>query len=128
VRRYKLGKVYIAPFDVLLDEHNVVEPDIIFVSNARRSIITRKHIKGTPDLLVEALSPSTSNRDLRDKRNIYARCGVPWYWLIDPEVRSITELQLVEGAYAVVAVTTAPKEFTPQLFPGLAASAEDLWE
>lgn len=128
VRRHKLGKVYIAPFDVLLDEHNVVEPDIIFVSKARRSIITRKNIQGLPDLLVEGLSPSNSERDLRDKRNIYARCGVRYYWLIDPQARSITELELVEGAYAVVAVTPESSNFSPNLFPGLQIPPEELWE
>ena len=128
VKAHGLGKVFVAPLDVLLSEHNIVEPDLIYVSRARRSIITQKNIQGAPDLLVEVLSPSNSERDLRDKRNIYARCGVRFYWLIDPQARSITELELVEGAYAVVAVTSGSSNLSPKLFPGLQISLEELWE
>jgi len=128
VRRHKLGKVYPAPFDVLLDEHNVVEPDIIFVSNARRSIITRKNIQGSPDLLVEILSPFSGNRDLRDKRSLYARCGVPFYWIVDPEARTLLELQLVDNAYATVALHGSDATFRPSLFPELAIDLTTLWE
>jgi Uma2 family endonuclease len=114
--------------DVILDEHNVVEPDIIYVSNARRSIITKKNIQGPPDLLIEAISPSTSTRDLRDKRNIYSRCGVPNYWLLDPDARSVTELELIEKAYAVVSESAGSASLSPKLFPGLSISLVDLWE
>ena len=128
VRRNKLGKVYVAPFDVLLDEHNIVEPDIIFVSNAKRSILTRKNIKGAPDLLVEALSPFSGERDLRDKRSLYARCGVEWYWIVDPEKKTVLELRLIERAYAVASDTKDPGPFTPALFLGLRIDLPELWE
>lgn len=128
VARRGLGEVFIAPLDVLLDEHDVVEPDIIFVSKARRSIITQKNIQGAPDLLVEVMSPSSGDRDTRDKRNLYARCGVPFYWLVDPDARSITELELVETAYAEVGVANGASNLSPKLFPGLQIQLEELWE
>jgi len=124
----RLGIVFVAPYDVILGKHDVVEPDLVFVSTARRSIITSKNIQGAPDLLIEVLSPSTADRDTRDKRNIYARCGVPFYWIVDPDRRSVLELQLVGSAYAPVAELTSPATFKPTLFPGLAIELESLWD
>ncbi len=128
VRHHGLGKVYVAPFDVVLDEHDVLEPDILFVSQANAGIITTQNIKGAPDLLIEVLSPTSIERDTRDKRNIYARCGVKHYWMVDPAARTVTELTLVEKAYAVVKVTGGQEAFRPALFPGLDVPAAELWE
>jgi Uma2 family endonuclease len=128
VRRHGLGKVYIAPFDVVLDENDVVEPDVIFVSKVRRPKLVMGRIRGAPDLLVEVISPSSVERDRRDKRNLYARCGVNWYWIIDPDKQSVLELRLVENGYAVVSETSDPGPFTPQLFPGLQIPLLELWE
>ncbi|OHB91113.1 MAG: restriction endonuclease, partial [Planctomycetes bacterium RIFCSPHIGHO2_12_42_15] len=84
VRKNKLGYVYCAPFDVLFSEEDIVQPDIIFVSNENRKIITKDNIKGTPDLLIEILSPDTSKRDLGIKKKLYAKNGVREYWIVDP--------------------------------------------
>src|SRR3712207_6353337 len=67
VRGKGLDKVYFAPVDVRLSKHNVVEPDLVFVSRERRHIVGPKLIDGAPDLLVEILSPSTLNRDREAK-------------------------------------------------------------
>jgi Uma2 family endonuclease len=128
VRKAGLGEAFPAPLDVLLEEHEIVEPDVVFVSRARASIITEANIRGVPDLLVEILSPSTKSRDIRDKRNIYARCGVPWYWIVDPEARTLLELQLVGGAYAPVALHESGATFRPGLFPELAIDLNGLWD
>ena len=62
-------------FDVLFSEEDIVQPDIIFVSNENRKIITKDNIKGTPDLLIEILSPGTSKRDLGIKRSCMQKMG-----------------------------------------------------
>src|SRR4030066_1634342 len=85
VRKNKLGTVYCAPFDILFSEEDIVQPDIIFVSNKNKKIITKDNIKGSPDLLVEILSPSTSKRDMGIKKKLYARHGVREYWIVDPK-------------------------------------------
>ncbi len=128
VRRNGLGKVYVAPFDVVLGENDIVEPDVIFVSTIRRPKLVKGRIRGAPDLLVEVLSPSSVNRDSRDKRNLYARCGVDWYWIIDPERQTVVELRLIDNAYAVVSETNDPGPFCPELFPGLRIDLPELWE
>ena len=102
VKRRALGKVYVAPFDVVLwdgDEANVVQPDLLFVSAARAGIITEANVQGAPDLVVEILSPSTESLDRGYKRELYARHGVGEYWLVDPDAGSVTVLRLGDGGY-----------------------------
>ena len=99
VKKNKLGYVYCAPFDVLFSEEDIVQPDIIFVSNENRKIITKDNIKGTPDLLIEILSPSTCKRDLGIKKKLYVKNGVREYWIVDPEQEIIEVLNLKEGEF-----------------------------
>ena len=96
VRQNKLGTVYFAPFDVLFSEEDIVQPDIIFVSNENKRIITKDNIKGAPDLIIEVLSPSTSKRDIGIKKKLYARHGVREYWIVDPEHETV-EVFLLRG-------------------------------
>ncbi len=94
-----LGEVFIAPLDVVLAETDVVQPDVFYVSRERSHIITAANIQGAPDLVVEVLSPSTSERDRNYKRELYERSGVGEYWMVDPFARSITVLILRNGKY-----------------------------
>jgi Uma2 family endonuclease len=66
-----------------------VQPDIVFISAARRAIITEPDIQGAPDLVIEILSPTTANRDRGIKRKLYERQGVGQYWIVDPEARAV---------------------------------------
>ncbi|MBX2819393.1 MAG: Uma2 family endonuclease, partial [Rhodothermaceae bacterium] len=75
-----LGRLYGAPFDVILSDHNVVQPDLLFVSKERLSIITEKNVQGAPDLVVEILSPSTADYDRGVKRRFYAAHGSREFW------------------------------------------------
>ncbi len=80
------GKLWAAPTGVEFpDTGEGVQPDLVFVSGARREILTPAWIRGTPDLVVEILSPSTASRDLKLKLRLYERQGVPEYWVFDPE-------------------------------------------
>ena len=79
------GEVFDAPF--LVEFPGIgdrVQPDLIFVSDRRREIIGEKQVLGAPDLVVEILSPSTAHRDRGIKLDLYARCGVRQYWIVDP--------------------------------------------
>ena len=97
----RLGKVYSAPFDVVLSDTDVVQPDLIFVSNARAHIITPANIQGGPDLVVEILSPSTAERDKTFKYALYAEYGVGEYWIVDTDAKTITVLLLSERGFVV---------------------------
>ena len=84
VRSNGLGVVYFAPRDVVLTDTDVVQPDLMFISNERLHIDTEREVRGAPDLVVEILSPSTSGRDRTFKRALYAKHGVKEYWLVEP--------------------------------------------
>lgn len=93
VEKRRLGEVFIAPLDVVIDKgktQTVVEPDIIFVSNERKAILNQlANIQGTPDLLVEVLSPGSRRRDRKEKFDLYMSRNVLEYWLVDPDEGTI---------------------------------------
>ncbi len=97
--RHSLGELFIAPYDVVMSPHDVCEPDLVFVSNDRSSIVTDSNIQGVPTLLVEVLSPGTRKLDEVYKRDRYAQFGVQEYWIIDPEIDIIKIFRLTEQGY-----------------------------
>ena len=99
VTRNRLGAVLWAPFDVVLSEEDVVQPDILYISNERRHIITETNGRGAPDLVIEFLSPSTAERDRQLKLSLYARSGVREYWIADPDEESVQVLELSPEGY-----------------------------
>ena len=89
VEKESLGEVYISPLDAIFDPYTVLQPDILFVSKERQAEVEKERIEGTPDLVVEVLSPSTFHKDLRRKMTVYSRFGVQEYWVVDPEMKTI---------------------------------------
>ena len=115
VKTRSLGRVYFAPFDVVLSDLDVVQPDLLFVSNERAHIVTSANVRGAPDLVVEIRSPSTASRDWTIKRDLYAKYGVKEYWVVDPDehrvwvMLPIDEGRLEEvGSYGMGDVLTSP--------------------
>lgn len=127
LKKHRIGKLYDAPFDVYLDEINVVQPDILFVSNKKAGVLTDAGAEGAPDLVIEILSPSTMRRDRESKRKVYARTGVEELWLIDPEKRRIEIFELQENARAPRRIIRAEETFTVPRFPGLEISAAEIF-
>jgi len=80
----RLGQFYFAPADVLLSVHDVVQPDLFFISSERDSIAGEKNVQGAPDLVVEILSQSSRRLDEGAKLEAYERYGVQEYWVLDP--------------------------------------------
>ena len=93
VRARGLGRVFVAPYDVVFSPHDVVDPDLIFVSAARSEVVTTAHAAGAPDLVIEVLTPATRRRDEVLKRDLYETRGVAEYWLIDPEAETVKLLR-----------------------------------
>lgn len=128
VKLHDLGKVVPAPMDVVLSFHDVVEPDLIFVSKARASVITRKNVQGAPDLLVEILSESTEKIDRTTKLKLYARYGVREYWVVDPETYSVEIYRSAPDGYQLAAQLDSSQTLTSPLFPGFALPLSKLAE
>ena len=114
------GWVFFSPTDVVLSEHDTVQPDLVFVSREREHIITDANIQGAPDLVVEILSPSTASRDWRDKLDLYERHGVAEYWLVDPVSEIVWVFQLVDGALVQVGMYSVGDTLTSPLLEGFA--------
>ena len=123
LERHPLGEVFVAPVDVVFTQRWVVEPDIVYVSNERKSILTKANISGAPDLAVEVLSPSTRRKDEIIKRRAYENFGVGEYWIVDPELESIKVYRRNEASRyeRVVEVNTESAGATVRspLFAGL---------
>ncbi|MEW6747010.1 MAG: Uma2 family endonuclease [Planctomycetota bacterium] len=78
-----------------------VQPDVILVSRERSEIIGKQNICGVPDLLVEVLSPGSADHDQVAKFQLDERCGVPEYWIADPDQRHIDIYTLSQGRYSL---------------------------
>lgn len=81
--------------DLYLDEENQFVPDFMVVCDPDK--IKHDGIYGAPDLVVEVLSPSTMLNDKTHKKEVYARCGVREYWLVDP-ISKVIEVYLKNGS------------------------------
>lgn len=97
----KAGQVLVAPVDVYLEERETYQPDIIFISRERLSIIEPARVAGPPDVVMEVLSPSTAYYDLKSKARIYAKHGVKEYWIVDPEDKSIEVYTGQDGGFGL---------------------------
>ena len=84
---HRVGKIFVAPLDVLFSRFDVVEPDLLYVSNERAAeVLSVQHLTGAPDLVIEIASPGTRNRDETIKRRLYERSSVTEYWVVDPDI------------------------------------------
>ncbi len=118
VDAHELGEVYVAPVDVRLSPHNVVEPDLLFIRQDRLGIYgPTGPVEGPPDLVVEIISPSSRMMDRTRKAALYADSGVPEYWVVDPERREFQLLTLDHGQYAPVEADEG--RFSSAVVPGL---------
>ncbi len=120
IRRLKTGLVLAAPVDVVLSDTDVVQPDLVFVSNERAGIITDANIRGAPDLVIEILSPSTEERDRVFKRSLYARHGVREYWLVDTRRKTIEQLLLDGDDFRLAGVFGAGERLVSPTLGGYA--------
>ena len=125
---HDLGKVVPAPITVILAEHTIVEPDIIFIANDRMGIVSpRGTVDGAPTLAAEILSPSTTRIDRERKLQLYERFGVPYYWIVDPNARAIDVYQAVSKRYGSPDHHVGDDLTDLPPFPGLRIDAAALW-
>ena len=107
LRKNKIGEVRIAPFDVHFSNQNILQPDILFIKNENLSKINTNGLFGAPDLVIEILSPSTSQLDYEEKKLVYERYGVGEYFIVDPNTKSVDSFFLNNKEYKAHQTTEA---------------------
>lgn len=124
------GEVFLAPFDVVFTQFDVVEPDLLFVTSDQSEIVTEKHVRGAPAIVIEILSPGTRTVDEQVKYGLFERSGVREYWVVDPSLdlvkvyrRGSTESFLCVGELT----PERSDQLTTPLLPGFAADVSELF-
>ncbi|MCB1037880.1 MAG: Uma2 family endonuclease [Acidobacteria bacterium] len=130
IKKNRLGRFFFAPYDLVLSDFDVVQPDLLYFSHARAAGITRANAQQAPDLVIEILSPSTRKLDESAKRKLYERAGVAEYWIVDPELESVKVFRAgVEGFTTPVELSTEEGHaLTTPLLPSLAVPLAEIFE
>jgi Uma2 family endonuclease len=128
----QLDELFFAPTDLILGDGTTVQPDMFFVATERGHIITLRGCEGPPDLVVEILSPSNPARDLDTKRELYARHGIPEYFILDTETERVMALSdpITEGGigrYTVETLYRSGDILTIAAMPGLGIAVADIF-
>lgn len=118
------GYAVVSPVDVVLAEHSIVQPDVIYVSRERAGILHQR-VEGAPDLVIEILSPATARRDLGEKLRLYAETGVVEYWIIDPDLETFAFLENAPAGFRVRLPEGAV--YRSAAIPGLELDLEAFW-
>ena len=127
IKTHGLGQLFYAPIDCILSETTIVQPDLVYLDTTRLSLVSGRGIEGAPTLVVEILSPSTTLIDQSTKRQLYRRYGVPYYWIVDHEARTIEAYQLSAGDYQLVTRASGLSAVSLPPFPGLSLVPASLW-
>jgi Uma2 family endonuclease len=120
-----LGKAFVAPADVVLSAYDVVQPDVLFVTSQRSSILASRNVQGAPDLVVEVLSPSTAAEDRGPKLALYDRAGVREYWMVDLTTRTVEVREF--GSPRRTRVYKEGQSFSSSILPDLSLRVDDLF-
>lgn len=127
-------KVFPSPFDVRLPEYlgeedkdteTIVQPDITVICDVDK--IDEKGCKGTPDLIVEVLSPNSVSKDLHEKYEIYEKVGVTEYWVVHPVEKTIIAFVLEKGKYRTTKPLTIGDRISSVILPGFTLSLDEIF-
>jgi Uma2 family endonuclease len=99
IEKKQLGELRVAPSDVFLNEENIYQPDIYFISTENLAGFQEDGFHGIPDLIVEILSPGSEKLDRVDKLKNYELCGVKEYWIVDPATKKAIGYKNVVGIF-----------------------------
>ena len=131
VEARRLGLVLHAPLDVILSdtaaETTIVQPDLVYLDREQLPALHRRGVEGPPTLVIEILSPTTAATDRSRKRALYARYGVPNFWLVDPDVRVIEAYVLRDGEYALAVRAAGGQPLDLPPFVDLGLVPDSLW-
>jgi Uma2 family endonuclease len=127
VKAHGTGEVFVAPYDVILSDVTVLQPDLVYLDATRARLVSERGVEGPPTLVVEIISPSTGTIDRVTKAHLYARYEVPYFWLVDPTARTIEAFRLDDGRYVLVTRAAGDVEVVLPPFNNLTLRLADLW-
>jgi Uma2 family endonuclease len=122
-----LGELYVAPLDMVLSPHCVMQPDVVFVARDRLDL-ARRAIEGPADLVAEVISLGGRDRDRIRKRDLYEQHGVKEYWIVDPEPRTIEVLVLEASGYRRIGCFRSGDRAQSQLLSGFEVEVGQIFE
>jgi len=122
-----LGELFYAPLDVFLNNIDVYQPDILFVSKKREKIIGDKKIEGAPDIVIEILSPSTACYDMREKYAVYEKHGVREYWLVDSKLKKVEIFENIGNKFELNNEAEADGSVFSKVLDGLKIFLNDIF-
>jgi Uma2 family endonuclease len=125
------GRTRASGYKVRISETRGVMPDVQFYRRGNDAARDQEHglVRGRPDLVVEVVSPSSRRFDRVKKLRFYSELGVPEYWLVDPETRTLERLvrDAETGAYVITVALEDEETFRPESFEGLVIPLARLW-
>lgn len=129
VRERRLGEIWVSPLDVVLDAAKalVVQPDLMFISKERASIVTDR-VRGAPDLMIEILSPHPRIGTLNDHLRWFAEYGVRECWVVHQDQRTVTVVEFAGGRAAAQRVMTEDEPIRSRVLPDFALSLREIFE
>ena len=123
-----IGEYFPAPTDVSLDEHTGIVPDISFVSKERAFIVENDdYIAGTPDFIIEIISPGNIRRDRVEKKDLYERFAVKEFWLVDPANRTVEVYLMNENTYQLQALEEGEGKVVSTVVKGFEVEVKEVF-
>ena len=122
--RLRECQVFFAPYDIYLNKE-VYVPDLLVVCDSSK--IKPEGCVGSPDLIIEVLSPTNNNHDLQTKKVAYEKHGIKEYWIINPVTKVVLTHLLSEGYERRIYKYPAIKIIHPYIFPQLCIRLDALF-
>lgn len=128
VAKHHLGVLLSAPTDVVLSMIDTVQPDILFVSQSRIRIVATNNVVAIPDLIVEVVSPSSTQRDRGEKWKLYQKYELPEYWIVDPDSQTIDLFTYFDHHLNLVETLKSGQQLRSRQIEGLVLNVHEVFE
>ena len=127
-------KAFVSPFDVRFprkskedkDIFTVLQPDVCVVCDTSK--YDKRGCVGAPDIVVEILSPSNNEKELKNKFDIYEESGVQEYWIVSPQDKTFLVNRLVDGHYVTSRPMVSGDIVTTTVLPGFEMDLKELFD
>jgi Uma2 family endonuclease len=128
VEEHNLGEIYPSPFAVVLSPSDVFEPDVVYISRARSTMIDDRGVmRGAPDLCIEVASESTRKRDRTVKFERYAHFQIPEFWIVDTDAQTVAVFVLERDSYTPFMIAQGDDPIPSRVLPDLELRASALF-